>query len=339
MKFEIGDKVIVKHTGEKGVIVDEINHEMMMVENEKGVRFPVFTDQLDFPYFNMFSKPKPKPEPKTVYVDQVKKEKVSPEEKKIPGVYLSFLPVLDKDIFEDDVVEQLKIYLINHNSEGYRFTYRYYVNGETVFELENTIEAGARFYVHDIPFEQLNDAIKFTIEWSLTQKDKRKAAFYESLLKPSGKQLFKKIQETLGRQEATFAFTLFDYYPDKLEEPTIDLSKLHKSGYKVYDAKEGSKHLPPARSVVDLHIEKLTDKPESLKSAEMLDLQMNTFETWYDIAIGHHLSSIIFIHGVGEGVLKQSIHEALKLKKEVRSFVNQFHPLYGYGATEVFFKK
>lgn len=339
MKFELGDKVVVKHTGEHGVIVDFIQEDMMMIENEKGVRFPVFTDQLDFPYFEMFTKPKPAPAPKTIYVDQVKKEKKASTNPDATGVYLSFLPVLDKDVFDDDLVEQLKIYLINHNLEDYRFRYLYTVNNQPVFELENMVHAGSRFYVHDIPFEQLNDSIRFSIEFSLTEKDKRRAPYFEAQLKPGGKQLFKRIQDMLGRQEASFAYTLFTEYPQKSEEPAIDMSKLQKAGFKVYDAKEGSKHLPPARSVVDLHIEKLTDQYVQMRPAEILDVQMRAFETWYDIAVGHQLPSIIFIHGVGEGVLKQTLHEALKLKREVRTFTDASHPLYGNGATEVFFKK
>ncbi|HMW26356.1 MAG TPA: hypothetical protein PKC51_06935 [Ferruginibacter sp.] len=44
------------------------------------------------------------------------------------------------------------------------------------------------------------------------------------------------------------------------------------------------------------------------------------------------------MHGVGEGRLRDEIHDILRLKKEVKSFVNQYHHLYGYGATEIFFE-
>lgn len=54
--------------------------------------------------------------------------------------------------------------------------------------------------------------------------------------------------------------------------------------------------------------------------------------------MAHHQASLIIIHGIGEGTLRNEIHDRLKLKKEVKSFVNQFHPLYGYGATEIYFK-
>ena len=36
--------------------------------------------------------------------------------------------------------------------------------------------------------------------------------------------------------------------------------------------------------------------------------------------------------------LREEIHEQLKHRKEVKTFVNQYHPAYGYGATEIFFE-
>jgi dsDNA-specific endonuclease/ATPase MutS2 len=44
------------------------------------------------------------------------------------------------------------------------------------------------------------------------------------------------------------------------------------------------------------------------------------------------------IHGIGEGKLRDEIHDILRLKKEVKSFVNQYDPRFGYGATEIFFQ-
>lgn len=51
----------------------------------------------------------------------------------------------------------------------------------------------------------------------------------------------------------------------------------------------------------------------------------------------YHQPNLIVIHGVGSGKLKDEIHEILKTKKEVKTFVNQYHPNFGYGATEVYF--
>ncbi|MEO5984699.1 MAG: Smr/MutS family protein, partial [Ferruginibacter sp.] len=59
---------------------------------------------------------------------------------------------------------------------------------------------------------------------------------------------------------------------------------------------------------------------------------------YYELAVLHRQSQLTVVHGIGEGKLREEIHEMLKGKKEVTSFINQFHPLFGYGATEIFFQ-
>ena len=92
-----------------------------------------------------------------------------------------------------------------------------------------------------------------------------------------------------------------------------------------------------ARTVLDLHIEKLVHDPAHLTNTEILQLQMNEFEKWYNVAVLQNLPFFIVVHGIGNGVLRNEVHEFVKYKKEVTSFVNQFHPSFGYGATEIKF--
>ena len=90
--------------------------------------------------------------------------------------------------------------------------------------------------------------------------------------------------------------------------------------------------------VIDLHIEKLTDNWQHLSNAAKLDLQLKTFEKYYELALLHHQAQLIVIHGIGTGKLRNEIHDLLRMKKEVKSFINQFHPSFGYGATEIYFE-
>ena len=92
----------------------------------------------------------------------------------------------------------------------------------------------------------------------------------------------------------------------------------------MYDASKIKENLLPSRTVVDLHIEKITDKYEGLSNFEILTMQLNTFEKYYDLAVAHKQKMFTVIHGIGEGKLKDEIHDILKLKKEVKSFVNQY---------------
>jgi hypothetical protein len=337
MKYEVGDKILVLATDEDGKVVEIMNEKMVMIE-VRGVRFPAYMDQIDFPYFKMFSQPKKIAEKKTIYVDNIKREKTPIKTKIGDGVFLQFLPIYDKDIFDDDVVEKLKIFLINKNEEGYDFNYNLMFNGESSFNLKNNIGGLSEFYLHDVSFEDMGEAPKFEFDFSLTIPDKKKATAHEVFFKLSGKKLFKKIEETQLKNDASFNYELFTHYPDKMDDEKVDLSRLGGAGFRVYDAGKIKDNLAVARSVVDLHIEKLTDSWKHLSNFEILTLQLNNFEKYYELAVAHRQATLIVIHGVGEGKLRDEIHDILKLKNEVKSFVNQFHPLYGYGATEIYFK-
>lgn len=339
MKFEIGDKVVVKHSNEEGEVIDVINDKMVMVEI-RGVKFPVYNDQLDYPYFKRFTEKKLFPEkkaPKT-YIDQVPREKVTSATKQTDGVWLYFFPKFGTDDFGDEVVDLLKVHLVNGTNTGYNFNYKLNFLGEPEFELKNQVFNNQDFYIHDIDFEKINDSPVFNIEFSLIKQEKKKAAYYETSLKLRPKQVFTKIEEIKSRNEPSFSFKLFDVYPEQVVEEKMDLNKLAANGYKVYEASKAKQHLEPAKYAVDLHMEKITDDWKSLTNFEILSIQLKEFEKYYDLAVAHRQPSLIVIHGLGSGRLRDEIHELLRHRKEVKSFINQYHASYGYGATEIYFQ-
>jgi len=327
---------LVLLTEEEGKVVEIINDKMVMIE-VKGVKFPAYLDQIDFPYFKMFSE-KRKEEKKKVFIDTVKREKTVTAAKKVAdGVFLSFIPVFDKDIFDDDVVEKFKIHLINQTNVQYNFTYNLFLGGESDFELSNTVLPLSDFYIHDVEFEHLSDNPRFHFEFTLTIPDKKKSEFYEASLKIKAKQLFKKIEEIQLKNDPSFSYLLFNEYPERVEVEKLDVSKLGNAGFRVYDIGRVRENLPAARSVVDLHIEKLSDNWKHLSNFEILTLQLKEFEKFYELAVAHYQPTLTIIHGVGKGKLREEIHAILNTKKEVKSFINQYTAAYGYGATEIYF--
>lgn len=333
MKYEVGDTVLLLHSQEEGEVVEILNDEMILVD-VGGVRFPVYADQVDFPYFKRFSEMKITiPEKEKVYIDHLKKEKSNQKYKVTPGVWLSFLPVFDKDIFDDDVVRLFKIYLINQTDDVLDFTYQIMFKGLPDFHLTNTILSISDFYLHDIPFENINDSPKFEFDFSLAKPEKQRAQHFEVAFKIKAKQLFQKIEEMKLKNEPAFSFILFEKYPDRKEEIIPEYINTHGRLYNISQAK-GRMESP--RSVIDLHIEKLTDNWKGLSNFEILTIQLTFFEKYYNLAIAHRQPNLIVIHGVGTGKLRNEIHEILKTKKEVRTFANQYHADFGFGATEIF---
>lgn len=335
MKYQVGDTILLLHSNEEGEVVEIINEKMVTVEVD-GVQFPVYMDQIDFPYFKRFTEKKivfPKKE--KLYVDNLKKEEINKEYKVTSGVWLSFLPVFDKDVFDDDVVEKFKIHLINQTKDVYHFSYDIKFKGAPNFELTNNILSFNEFYLHDIPFEEMNDSPKFEFVFSLTSADKKKVPHFETSFKIKAKQLFLKIEEMKLKNEPTFSFQLFEEYPANVEEI---IPEYHNTQGRLYDVSRIKEKLAPPRSVVDLHIEKLIDDWKGLSNFEILTIQLREFEKYYHLAVVHQQPNLIIIHGVGTGKLRNEIHEILKSKKEVRTFANQYHNDFGFGATEIFFQ-
>jgi len=338
MKYQVGDKIIVLHSNEEGEIIDIINEKMVMIE-VRGVKFPAYMDQIDFPYYKRFTEKKlfpPKKERK--FIEDIRKEKPRATERVADGVWIAFIPKFETDEFGDDIVVELKVHLVNRTERSYNFGYYLNFFGQTDFELRGEILAFNDFYLHDIPFEDMNDSPSFAFEFSLLQPEKGKADYYEASVKLKPRQLFDRIEELKQKGEANFRYKLFEHYPDKPFNDLDDLAAPGKKGVKVYSLKDIRQHLQPARSVVDLHIEKLTDSWKQLSNGEILNMQLKEFEKWYELALAHRQSQLIVIHGIGSGRLRDEIHDILRLKREVKSFVNQYHPSFGYGATEIFFK-
>jgi dsDNA-specific endonuclease/ATPase MutS2 len=87
--------------------------------------------------------------------------------------------------------------------------------------------------------------------------------------------------------------------------------------------------------VVDLHINQLIPKTRGLDNYEMLTIQLDTAKRQLDFAISKRIPKVVFIHGVGEGVLRTEL-EYLFNRYENLKFYDADYQKYGRGATEVY---
>jgi dsDNA-specific endonuclease/ATPase MutS2 len=85
---------------------------------------------------------------------------------------------------------------------------------------------------------------------------------------------------------------------------------------------------------VDLHINQLVKSTKGLDNYDMLNLQIDTAKRKIEYAIQKRISKIVFIHGVGEGVLKSEL-QSLFQKYPVK-YYDASYQKYGLGATEVY---
>jgi dsDNA-specific endonuclease/ATPase MutS2 len=100
--------------------------------------------------------------------------------------------------------------------------------------------------------------------------------------------------------------------------------------------KKNKKELPIPE--FDLHIEKLVKNYKSMNNYDILTKQLDTAKYHIEFAIRNRIPKIVFIHGVGEGVLKSDLDFLLGRYDNI-TFQDANYQKYGLGATEIYFKQ
>lgn len=86
---------------------------------------------------------------------------------------------------------------------------------------------------------------------------------------------------------------------------------------------------------VDLHIGSLLDTTAGLSNADILNHQIDTFRKVMDENLRNKGQKIVFIHGKGEGVLRQALMKELNHRYKGMDVQDASFREYGYGATQV----
>ena len=123
----------------------------------------------------------------------------------------------------------------------------------------------------------------------------------------------------------------YDFVPNNISE--ILSEKQSKKKKKIVKVKPKDRNQPPME--VDLHIHQLTSSTRGMDNFDMLTLQLDTAKRQLDFAFSKRIQRIVFIHGVGEGVLRTELEFLLKKYDNIK-FYDADYQKYGVGATEVY---
>jgi hypothetical protein len=124
----------------------------------------------------------------------------------------------------------------------------------------------------------------------------------------------------------------------RIDEPEVEINpQLLKESF--YKEKTLAVQIERPEKVIDLHIESICDNHHVMTNEQILNTQLNYFQQKVDGALVHSYKSIVLIHGVGKGLLKQEIYKSLNKNSQILSIKDADEFIYGFGgATEVFFK-
>jgi len=327
MKLRIGDKVrFLNETGE-GIVSRIKDKSTVFVEMPDGFEIPFPVSQLVAIHTELI-------------VDKDRENiELNPDAHLTDALYL----VIEPDHELQSLVSDLKIYLFNASS--YNLLYTYSIKDNEYFQAIRHGEAGPyqKILLRQVKMPFFKEYTYHKVECLLYKNSFYRPQSPVSEILHISPEVITKLKPVKHEEfrYPVHAFVLKDEFVrvQQVEESSgpVDIEKLKslkefKSADKV--SRSHREYLRSLEKEVDLHIEELVDSVSGLSSFEMLNIQLERFEKELDEAMEKNMKKLVFIHGVGNGRLKQEITSILKTTRGV-TFHDASYKEYGYGATQV----
>ncbi len=257
------------------------------------------------------------------------------------SAYLAFVPIDIKDVTNT----RFETYLVNDSNYYLRYTYLVAEGNAWTLKAEGEIEPNTKLFVEEFGRDMLNGMEHVAIQMIAYKKEK------PFLLKPATDVQFRldpvKFYKLHVFTENDFFETPALLYTivenDEVARPlVIDSKRLKEQMYKdqavvTNQAKKAGKK-DDGTVVVDLHADEVLETTAGMNSADILHYQMDIFKKTMDEYRKKKGQKIVFIHGKGEGVLRQTIVHELNYRYKSCTYQDASFQEYGYGATQVTIK-
>ncbi len=308
MQFTIGQRVRFKDQAGEGTITAIVNKNT--VEVDLGDDFPVEYELDELIYINKQEK---------LYMPQKEKNEIQNVDNEINPIILG-TQLMDLSLcVAPETQDHYELYIANPEKWEILFVchiriknrYEYLASGHikslgfahlgrmSLDRLEFCKELHFQFLHYTTGNGLPQDILEKNFEWKMSRLEKTPT--YLDLLKTEAW-----IFSLRDKAEEVKAIVV----GSEVEIPVSQFNKKPKTEIKL---SQGVK-------IVDLHIEKLVEKTYNLDNAQMLFIQIDACEKAISDAIVNNHSSLILIHGVGEGKLKAKIHEKLHSHPQVKQY-------------------
>ncbi|MEZ5084072.1 MAG: DUF2027 domain-containing protein [Bacteroidales bacterium] len=355
MKFKVGDRVKFLNESGGGIVSKIIGPSLVNVSISDGFDIPYMTSELlkievEAPpnspkhMFNEDFDVKLNSQPQTIYEEDERNLILINNSSKgqvAEGIYFAFVPQDQKWL----ITGLLDLYLVNHTP--YDILYSLFIEkdkgGFTGFDY-GSVNSSSMVLLDSLERYKINDWERGIVQ-VLFHRDKSQkvlspvnTAFKLRLPRFYNESSYNESAIIEGRSMLVSISSLGSVQtmaesdkPEKEDTPNISVTRaMEVKPENIIDKHRTS----PREAVVDLHIYELVENEHDLDNNEKLKIQINYFTSCLENAIANNLQKVIFIHGVGSGVLKTMIREILKdypnLSRQDAS-MQQF----GYGATEI----
>lgn len=261
------------------------------------------------------------------------------------GLYLCFVPEDQKWFISGDI----DVYLINNTQN--RIIYSILLLKEDGFVSEDfgTLEKMEKIHLETISRDQISKWEKGSIQILFhNDKDTKVLMPCNCELKLRGSKFFKEgcyidtgfFREKALMYEVCKMLTITPFIQTSIVKEQDKVTKeeniVVNVAKRAYTNTFLDKHmLNSSTAEIDLHIGELVEDYYLLENDQMLKIQIEYARKCLNEAIIQGLSKIIFIHGVGQGILKSELIKELNKYQNIHYF-DASMAKYGVGATEVY---
>lgn len=325
-----GSKVRLKNSGDLGVVTAILDADIVQIKLEgEDLEIPVFIDDLERPSANNH------------HIQHVPSVAITTPQQEFPPHQYDIIQGLGWQLgfVYHSTPNQYEIFLINDLHSNYAYSLQRLAGQQTLQVKNGQIQAGSFQNVSLLPFHQLNDSLNFKLDvWEKLPLGSGAKQSFELKLKA---QHFFKTAKTLPLvNQPGYNFTF-----KKKEQPTPPktLQSLAKSTKIPRKQTSGSKDelLEKADFSIelDLHYEALPQQELDRRNPpSILKYQLEVFDQYIAKAKNLGIEKVFIIHGVGAGVLKKALQDRMQWNPAVTKYTNEYHPKYGFGATEVYLR-
>jgi len=355
MKFKVGDKVKFLNESGGGIITRIVNSKMVHVAIEEGFDIPTLTSELL--KIEELSGPG-KFFDETYNVDipvQANHTHTAEQEERVsglsilrsqnifsPGIFLAFVPQEQKWLITGDI----DIYLINHTGFDILFNFFLLDNKGMYNGIDyDAIPAESKILLQTISREEIEKWSEGVVQLLFHKEEANKLLLpVNSDFRIKSTKFFKETSyvECSFLQEKAFLSKLHllqDSRPLSYTEPDQKHERNTAQVSKAVQAKPKAlidRHkISPRMAEVDLHISALREDYNQIDKHDILQIQTGYFNRCLTSALESQFFKVYFIHGVGNGTLKQAIQDILNEYGDDIQYQDAPFNKYGSGAVEV----
>ncbi len=342
--IKIGDTVKFLNDVGGGTVTGFIGKNMVNVENQDGFEIPYPVSQLinvSDPDLNRKERAAA-PQIEEEQTDEIPEEETGKiiAGKDSPDFYFCFVPADNKN----PLAGEIELFLVNDSNFTLLFQYAYFTDDVFTTVEYGTVQPNSKKQLDSIGETDISDLPEYFFNVIFfKEEDTEKREPVTKKFKVNPVKFYKEksfhSNQFFDRNAMVFQITenLLNTEINKLTDH--DFQKVVKAKEQKPVEKKPQRRRDDEIIEVDLHINELIDNPAGLSNKEIMDIQLDKVKSEMHSAIQSQAKRIVFIHGVGQGVLKQEVARLLKSKFPKYTFQDASFKEYGYGATMVMLRR